>query len=179
MLDEAALIAAMAYVDLNPIRAGMADTPEASDYTAIQQRILERDPEIAGGKPETIEKLPEDLQTAIGKLMPFSDPTTADPAREESQAAIPYELKDYLELVDWSSRAVIEGKRGRIPDSLPPIFQRLKIDPAAYVKFINRSEKSRFGNFIGPIDVMRNLAERFGKSFLKGQTAAAQLFNPG
>ena len=28
----------------------MAETPEESDYTAIQQRILERDPQIAGGK---------------------------------------------------------------------------------------------------------------------------------
>jgi len=81
--------------------------------------------------------------------------------------------------VDWSGRAVIEGKRGSILDNLPPNFQRLKIDPAAYVKFINRNEKKRFGNFIGPVKAMRNLAERFGKSFLKGQTAAAQLFSPG
>ena len=174
LLDEAALIAAMAYVDLNPIRAGMAQMPEESDYTAIQQRILEQDPEIAGRKPDAIEKVPEDLQTAIGKLMPF-----ADQAPDYSERVIPYGIRDYLELVDWSGRAVIEGKRGSIPDNLPPILQRLKIDPAAYLKFINRSEKSRFSNFIGPVEAMRNLAERFGKSFLKGQTAAAQLFNPG
>jgi len=37
LLDEAALIAAMAYVDLNPIRAGMAQTPEESDYTATKR----------------------------------------------------------------------------------------------------------------------------------------------
>ena len=86
---------------------------------------------------------------------------------------------DPLELVDWSGRAVIEGKRGSIPENLPPILERLKIDPAAYIKFINRSEKTRFGNFIGPVEAMRDLAERFGKSFLKGQTAAAELFSPG
>ena len=74
---------------------------------------------------------------------------------------------------------VIEGKRGSIPENLPPILERLKIDAASYVKFINRSEKTRFGNFIGPLEKMRDLAERFGKSFLKGQTAAAQLFSPG
>ena len=73
LLDEAALIAAMVYVDLNPIRAGMAETPEESDYTVIQQRIVEQDPDIANRQPDRIGKLPEDLQTAIGKLMPFSN----------------------------------------------------------------------------------------------------------
>lgn len=39
ILDEAGLLACCAYVDLNPIRAGMADVPEKADYTSIQQRI--------------------------------------------------------------------------------------------------------------------------------------------
>ena len=125
----------------------MAQTPEESDYTAIQQRILEQDPAIANRKPDAIEKLPEDLQTAIGKLMPFADQAPDNPER-----AIPYEIRDYLELVDWSGRAVVEGKRGSIPENLPPILQRLKIDPTAYLKFINRSEKNRFSNFIGPVE---------------------------
>ena len=39
LLDEQAVLTAMAYVDLNPIRAGMADTPETSEYTSISERI--------------------------------------------------------------------------------------------------------------------------------------------
>jgi REP element-mobilizing transposase RayT len=39
LLDEKALLAAMAYVDLNPVRAGIAETPEASDHTSIQERV--------------------------------------------------------------------------------------------------------------------------------------------
>ena len=39
LLDDAAILACAAYVDLNPVRAGLAETPETSDYTSIQDRI--------------------------------------------------------------------------------------------------------------------------------------------
>jgi len=56
----------------------------------------------------------------------------------DPKRAVPYELRDYLELVDWSGRAIVHGKRGRIPADLPPILKRLSINPQQYVRFIRR-----------------------------------------
>nr|WP_218352809.1 transposase [Alteromonas lipotrueiana] len=39
LLDEPALLACMAYVDLNPVRANMAKNPQSSAYTSIKKRL--------------------------------------------------------------------------------------------------------------------------------------------
>jgi len=36
---EHGVLACLAYVDLNPVRAKIAEKPEDSDYTSIQRRI--------------------------------------------------------------------------------------------------------------------------------------------
>ena len=39
LLSEEALLTCMAYVDLNPVCANRCNTPEASEYTSIKERI--------------------------------------------------------------------------------------------------------------------------------------------
>jgi len=139
LLDEAALIACMAYVDLNPIRAGMADTPEESEYTSIQQRIAAvRSTEQTSTAPQAE---PEDLSEVIPKLMGFS-------GRLDDDHGLPCDLKDYLELVDWSGRAIHPNKLGRIADHQPKILQRLQIEPSALLSYLSRQEDS-FHHVIG------------------------------
>ena len=115
LLDERALLACMAYVDLNPIRASMAKTPEDSDYTSIQERINQPENEY---------------------LKPFKD---------QDEDSIPCKLKDYLELVDWGGRQVKRNKRGYIPASVPPILIRLKMDAAPVLKYLAKEDLPVFG----------------------------------
>ncbi|MCY9844852.1 transposase [Vibrio caribbeanicus] len=103
LLDEKALAAAMAYVDLNPIRAGIADKPENSDFTSIQARI---------------DALDKQLATA-----PCLHPFVGNENNLKLEG-IPFRLMDYLELVDWTARQIRPNKAS-MDESLPPILDRL------------------------------------------------------
>ena len=107
LLDEAALAACMAYVDLNPIRAKMAKTPESSDHTSIKQRAI---------KAQQVAQ-PNHPNQQASELMPF-----VGYPRENIPKGLPFRLTDYLELVDWSGRIMREDKRGAITKHPPPHY---------------------------------------------------------
>jgi hypothetical protein len=146
LLDVRALLACMAYVDLNPIRAAMANTPEESDFTSVQERL----------------RRPED-----SILRPFTEQSDED-------AGIPITLRDYLELVDWGGREIKHNKRGYIPAHAPPILTRLKMDGAPMLKYLSRADQSQF-SALGPLSKLKSFARSVGRSFIKGQLLGKQL----
>ncbi len=163
LLDEQALISCMAYVDLNPIRAGMSDTPEQSDYTSIQQRIDELEKDTA---TKTIN--PESLSNVIPSLLGFT-------ARLDDDQGLPFSLTDYLELVDWSGRAIHPHERGKIADAVPTVLLRLGIAPDHLLRYLSRQEQG-FAQVMGKVTTIRNAAHQLSASFLKGIAAANRLF---
>ncbi|WP_237057155.1 transposase [Microbulbifer sediminum] len=156
LLDERALAACMAYVDLNPIRARMAETPEASDYTSVQRRIgAVRE---GGHQPE--------------RLFPF-----AGNPRQSMPEGIPFRLSDYLELVDWSGRSLREDKRGAVDGKLPPILERLQIDPRHWL-YLNRNFESRFKSLVGSAHAVRQACEQLGKRWVHGIRDCERYLSP-
>ena len=94
LLDEAVLIACMAYVDLHSIRAGMTDTPETSEYTSVQQRIQAViGTSIENGPIEQSSLPKKNVERPRPNLIPFG-------GRMDQDDKLPCGLNDYLELVD-------------------------------------------------------------------------------
>jgi len=137
LLNEEALLACMTYVDLNPVRAGIAETPEASDYTSIKARIT---PNVDA--QTVIDHAINDglLQRAIPQLKPLL-PFNGKLIHHQSPAGIAFSLQDYLQLVDWTGRAIREDKAGVIDAHLLPILQRLSPDTQRWLTLSHQFEQ--------------------------------------
>jgi REP element-mobilizing transposase RayT len=132
LLDESALLSCMAYVDLNPIRAGLCQTPETSDYTSIQERI------------ESYQQ----QQPAAATLSAFEGNAAKERGTTSPLPCLPCTQEEYFELVDVTGRLVRAGKAGAIPDAIAPILSRLKINPDTWLETV-LSLGHAFAGFIG------------------------------
>jgi REP element-mobilizing transposase RayT len=154
LLDEAGLLTAMAYVDLNPIRAGIAATPEDSPFTSIIERIRE----MRAMTPEIVVPL---------RALKSRERTTTN--------AVPFGLQDYLQLVDWTGRMIRTDKPGAIELTLPPILERLRVDAEAWRKAM-RPHGNVFGRAMGRLNHLRLHAHTLGQSWVRGLRLAEHMF---
>ena len=161
LLDETALLTCMMYVDLNPIRAGVNKSLETSDYTSIQQRLrsvakgIRKTKAKAGKTTKGVEPTPT--------LLPF----LGNDHQAKSQPGIPFPLKDYLELIDWTGRAVRDDKKGAIPKHIAPIMQRLNLNEKEWLNNVQYFEQ-RFIKAVGTIEAVRRFSSTLEKAWLQG-----------
>jgi hypothetical protein len=152
-LDESAVLACMAYVDLNPIRAKMETTPETSKHTSIFQRI------------EAIKdsKQPNSLMRFVGNH------------RSDMPKGIAYSLIDYCELVDCTGRCIREDKAGHIDPAQSPILERLGINSEQWLTLTTEFEK-HFSNAVGNEHMLQQFKQHTHHQRIRGMGKAKALF---
>lgn len=129
ILEEEALPATCAYIDLNPVAAGIAATPEASEHTSIKQRI---DHARRTGAIQRIQRAGEAASVAgwliegdieqSHWLCPMQDRRRQGACREGLFPC--FSLSGYLELVEWTARIYRTGK-ATMSQELARIMERL------------------------------------------------------
>jgi len=162
LLNEQAVLSCMVYVDLNPVRAKLSDNLEESDFTSIQQRITAYSNRVTKGVERVTNK------SKPVKLAGFTNGSNIS-------KGIPYSLKDYFELADWTGRVIREDKRGSIPDKEPKVISKLGIDKDMWMDTVKEYGKTHHA-FIGSEKQLKEVCEATGKKWLAGIKSSRTLY---
>jgi hypothetical protein len=161
LYDEASILRCMLYVDLNPIRAGMAKSIEQSDYTGAKDRLDDWRIQVATNLDNGI-TLSIDSNTAAwerldhhcsGWLSPIQIDASANelpadkggvdksgpgdwPRRVSGRGAVRISLPKYFLLLDLVGRHPKVGGSGFIPADVAPILEQLGIEPTGFIESI-------------------------------------------
>lgn len=157
LLEEHAVLSAMAYVDLNPARANLCDTLIESDHTTIQRRLRQREGLIGKIRPgRTILNRP--LQPVAG--------LDADALSSMSE-------RSYIELVQWTGEQVRSDKRGKLKPltrgrrAAPADLWQIVRNPKHWLRQVQGTE-SLYYRAIGSAEALMAKAEELGQVWMKG-----------
>jgi REP element-mobilizing transposase RayT len=148
LLDDLSILSSLVYVDLNPIRADIAQTPEQSVYTSVCTRIKQ----AKDGGDTPLRPLATSIQSELSFV------TT----------------EQYLELVDWTGRTLHLGKFGVIADDAPPILKRLGLRPSRWCLQVPCTE-NHYWRAIGQLETLMHAATQAGRKWLCGIGMARRL----
>ena len=151
LLDEAAVLSCMSYVDLNPIRAGAAENLESSAHTSVVQRI------------ENVRSNPARARTLLAPIN-----------ASVLSACLPINVDDYLDLIDWTARISRADKRGRVDGAEPAILHKLGLTGLQWHQQMLGTE-TRYWRAIGTTRSLMEKAAAIGQAWLKGIGSARLL----
>jgi hypothetical protein len=149
---ENAVLSCAIYIDLNPIRAKAAKTPEESVYTSAYERIQE---------------------LKRGRAKESWLPPLVDSGGRKGYLSV--SLPDYLRILDATGREMVHGKRGAIPANLAPILERLGIVSSHWLTTAQHLGRW-FSGVVGCSKTLSQAANRSKKSWLKGMRPARLAF---
>ncbi|WP_028115080.1 transposase [Ferrimonas senticii] len=151
LLDEQAVLSCMAYVDLNPIRAKLAKTPEQSDFTSVRLRIKAA---LKGKQPEPLKAFDGDAN---------------------SLEKLPCQLNQYLDLIEFTGRAISKGTTGAIPASVAPLLERLAIDSDSWLE-LSQEFEYQFSHLAGRLSSLQRCRQTDLCQRIRGSSNARRLF---
>lgn len=168
LLDEQSLLAVSAYIDLNPVAAGIAQMPESSPFTALNRRILH----VAslGREADLAKALESNVAAQLASaglednlwLVPIEDRRRFGASVEGMLEG--FTLGNYLMLVEFTHqarRSEYSSSQKRVDSS---IFDRLGIDPNSWLDQEKRLTTGNwFGRFLASTrQALRDAASGFG-----------------
>lgn len=149
LCDERAVLAAMTYVDLNPVRAGIATELHDSTHTSVSARL-------------PVRKSPDIPHTPL------------DPVLGIRRTSLSISQAEYLALLDWTGRQLTPGRHGKITAPAPQVLSRIAHDPQHWTRQV-LGIGNRYWRAVGNVEALIALAKDIGQQWLKGLGFAASM----
>ncbi len=161
LIDDEAILACSAYVDLNPIRAGLSKTLENSRFTSIRRRLhalkCADTRTNAPGPRKRSSSLSKRMNLKRGHRREDDSPDaflcplelgsikkalkvrhTKSGNRCSDKGFLSISIRAYVDLLDWTARqSNPQGERGD-DDGTPRIFKQLRIKPSTWCALVTQ-----------------------------------------
>ena len=142
LLDEAAIAACMAYVDLNPVRAGISDSVASSEFTSAKARLEDYRTAIRATR--------SDLQNYClehGEHAGWVSPIPLQPAdsdvrdvlsmrRASHRGCLPMTLEQYLSLLEYTAISDPRRNSKQPTRDVDNILERLQLDAESWLRTV-------------------------------------------
>lgn len=150
LLDENAVLKCMAYVDLNPVRAGLSKRPECSDYTSIKARV-------AGEGSHLV-------------------PCQGD--RSTVSESVWFSRQEYFNLVAWTATNIrLDQTQSSAQMHCPPILKKADITSKHWLREISHYGKWYY-RAVGSFHSLERYRMRLQVHWLKGMGRARAIRQP-
>ena len=185
LLDEAAVLTCMTYVDLNPVRACMVKSLRDPQFTGAYDRIIaEQAKERLAGLGQSVAEEASAYASLTRAQQSLQDrETVASSAADwltsfgcDNPPVAGLTQQSYLELLDWTGRQIRADKPGYIPDSLAPLLEQFSIDTERWLGTVDHYG-SLFYRLVGRVEQMVEHARKLGRRWYRGLTAASKAFS--
>ena len=162
LLDEKAVLVCMAYVDLNPIRAKMADSVQTAQYTSIFERIHDKASYI--DNKAQLPFTPKPLLGFIGN------------ENSDSPKGSAFSILDYLTLVEETGKVIRADKRGSLNKKACAVLTQLGINSDYWLELAEHFGK-QYHQAVGSLAELNAFAAHTGKQWIGGHRQQTQIFH--
>ena len=152
LLDESAVLSCMAYVDLNPIRAGIVKELQASVYTSIEKRLRK-----LSLKPELLSRTIQPMTHSINERI------------------INISLQDYVELVDWAGKSIVQPNKAKMPAHINSLLLSMNLQADSWLTQIQNFNKGS-PHSIGCLAKLKERAKALKKKWIKGVSTSSLFY---
>jgi putative transposase len=142
----------MAYVDLNPIRAGIVKELQHSLYTSIKKRLDE------------LHNSQSDLTRPIKAI-----------AGGVSTQRLNINLSEYIQLIEWAGKSTVHPAKASMPDLINTLLSTMNLQPNNWLSQINHFNKDS-PHSIGCLSNIKKKAESLHKIWIKGVTRSRLMY---